>query len=181
MPGKRIWALRIVAVVALLNVAGAAVSAAPIVERRGKWGSPTLLRRLRVEAVKSQTSEPLKFTGAEYGFTGPTSILAGQQELILENQGAQEHRVWVLRLPEGLSERELSVSLQAALADGASVMAEVVLGVGESERVEVLLEPGRYALFARSASAPASAAGMVRVFTVAGPGSIEGADFLPYT
>src|SRR5207247_3113251 len=88
----------------------------------------------------------------QYAFNlSATSVPSGPVAVTLNNQGAQEHQVALLKLEKGadfnaFSQTVVANGADAALGDGTAASGPNAVAPGQSGTVTALLTPGTYAL-----------------------------------
>jgi len=118
----------------------------------GPAATPEPSREAPVRTVAHATppDQTLEFVAQEYSFEGPTVADAGMTEMVLTNEGAEEHQLALFRMNEGVDAGTVlgalgaAGHLEAARELGTWIAGPNLASANATESVVIDLEPGRY-------------------------------------
>ena len=130
-----------------------------------------------VAVASAQAIPEMVLTARDFAYNAPDSIPSGFTTVTVQNQGLEEHDIFIVKLNEGADLGALPAALEKAMMQGDEAdflsMGKPVGGTnttppGTSASVTLELTPGRYALMSSSGNDQGSfaAQGMVRELTV---------------
>jgi hypothetical protein len=123
----------------------------------------------------TEPDQTLRFVARDYSFAGPTTATAGLTELMLENEGAEDHQLALFRLDDGVEAGTVLAALgEAGNLEAGREYGEWIAGPngvsnGASVSVVTTLEPGQYivgCLIPSPDGTPHAMKGMLAALTV---------------
>ena len=141
-----------------------------------RWLLVTVVLAFLAAVASAQAIPEVVFEAHEFAYDGPDSIPSGFTTITVQNEGQEEHDVFIVKLNEGTDLSALPAALEKAMMQGDEAdflsMAKPMGGTkstppGTSTSVTIGLAPGRYALMSSSGNDQGSfaAQGMVRELT----------------